>query len=231
MLIAIEGLDGSGKATQAKLLSDWLSEEKGSKNVISLSYPKYGAPCCAAVEKYLRGDFGDNAEDISAYTASTFYAIDRYADYKEGWGKYYNPALYVVADRYVQSSMLHQMVKLHKEEWGKYIDWLEDLEYKYNGLPKPDLTIFLEVPIDISQRLMSERYNGHEENKDINERNLDYLAKSYCAIDYLARKKNWKVIKCVKEGEMLSREEIAEQVKFYVKKQERVSNFELRHTD
>lgn len=229
MIIAIEGLDGSGKHTQAEILAECLRQEKGINNVIILSYPKYGSPCCIAVEKFLKGDFGTDVERIDAYTASTFFAIDRYADYVEGWGKYYNPAMYVVVDRYVQSNMIHQMAKLHKEEWDKYIVWVEELEYKHNGLPKPDLTIYLDVPIEVSQKLMTQRYSGDENSKDIMERNLDYLAKCHCVAEYLSIRKNWKVINCTKNDEMLSREEIAEQIKFYVKKQEKISNFELKY--
>ena len=227
MFIAIEGLDGSGKYTQASILAEELMRVKGKEKVITLSYPKYGSPCCIAVEKFLRGDFGLNAEEIDPYTVSTFYAIDRYADYKENWGKKYDSSMYIVADRYVQSNMIYQLAKLHKEDWDDYIKWLEDLEYNHNGLPKPDLTIFLDVPIEVSQKLMTERYKGVENAKDINEKNLDYLMKCKHVVDYLATNFSWKTISCIKNGVMLPKEEIAKLIKIYVRNQEKVKNFTI----
>lgn len=231
MLIAIEGLDGSGKQTQAELLSKALKNDKGENNVISLSYPKYGSPCCIGVEKYLKGDFGQKPEDVNAYTASMFYALDRYADYAENWGKHYTEGMYVVADRYVQSNMIYQLTKLPKSEWDTYIRWLENLEYKYNGLPKPDLTIYLFIPIEISQRLMTERYIGDETKKDIHEKNVEFLQKCFNVADYLSKRQGWKIIDCTNsDGTLKSKEEIAARVYAVIKSKEKAISFNVNIT-
>ena len=97
-LIVIEGLDGSGKATQAKLLFESLQQR--GKNVRQVSFPDYDSDSSALVKMYLAGDFGSDPGDVNAYAASTFFAVDRYASFKKNWRDFYENGGIVIADRY-----------------------------------------------------------------------------------------------------------------------------------
>ena len=193
-LFVLEGLDGSGKSTQFELLDRYLSD----KNVVhkSISFPNYDNPSSALVKMYLNGDFSKNASDINAYAASSFYAVDRYASYKLFWENNYKNSSFILAARYVTSNSIYQMVKLPKEEWNDYLNWLEEYEYTRLGLPKPDTVVFLDMPIEISQRLLHNRYDGDENKKDIHEINVDFLKKCREAALFTAEKHKWIVIPC-----------------------------------
>ena len=208
MFIAIEGLDGSGKATQTRLLYEYL--KKVHKETEMLSYPKYGEPCCTPVQMYLDGAFGKSPSDVNAYTASIFFAVDRYADYKLNWEEKYIKNYWFVSDRYVQSNMIHQLTKLPQEDWETYIKWISDLEYKRNNLPTPDLTIYLDVEPSISQRLLLERYRA--DKRDIHERDKEYLAECHKIARHLATKQDWAVIPCTVNGGLMSVEAIHSQI-------------------
>lgn len=209
-MIVIDGLDGSGKATQAELLKKRLTEK--GYDIFSLDLPYYDDPSSTLVKMYLAGEMGDKPGDVNCYAASSFFAVDRYASYKKYWEKEYNSDKIVVANRYTTSNACHQMTKLDKEDWDKYIEWLFDFEYKKLGIPEPDCVIFLEMPIEISQRLLSKRYGGDENKKDVHERDTDYLASCYDAAVYAAEKLGWETINCSKDGEPLSLEEISDMV-------------------
>ncbi|NLZ46249.1 MAG: deoxynucleoside kinase [Clostridiales bacterium] len=193
-LFVLEGLDGSGKSTQFELLDKYLEEKKITHKAIS--FPNYENPSSSLVKMYLNGEFSDNATDINAYAASSFYAVDRYASYKLFWEKDYKAESFILAARYVTSNAIYQMVKLPKSQWDDYLNWLEEYEYSRLGLPKPDAVIFLDMPIDISQKLLLNRYNGDENKKDIHEINVDFLNKCREAALYTAKKQNWIVIPC-----------------------------------
>lgn len=193
-LIVIEGLDGSGKATQAQLLCKRL-EEKGVK-VRKVSFPDYESDSSALVKMYLNGEFGKNPDDVNAYAASSFYAVDRYASYKKDWEKFYEDGGVIVADRYTTSNAIHQCSKLGDEAWDEFLEWLFEFEYEMLGIPEPDVVIYLKVDTEVSQKLMTERYDGEERKKDIHERNLDYLKRSRDAAGYCSRKLGWKEIEC-----------------------------------
>ncbi len=214
-LIVIEGLDGSGKATQSKLLCEAL-EAQGMK-VRKVSFPAYDSDSSALVKMYLAGEFGKDPGDVNAYAASTFYAVDRFASYKKDWGKFYEDGGIVVADRYTTSNAVHQCSKLPEEEWDSYLKWLFDFEYNLVGIPAPDAVVYLQVDPAVSQRLMSGRYNGDETKKDIHESNLEYLARSRKAAEYCAAKLGWKVVPCVASDEMRTVEEIHRDVLDMVK--------------
>ncbi|MGN0689194.1 MAG: dTMP kinase, partial [Oscillospiraceae bacterium] len=172
-LIVIDGLDGSGKSTQFELLKKILSDRGIS--VRAISFPEYDKPSSALVKMYLNGEFSNNAEDINAYAASSFYAVDRYASYKLYWENDYKSGSIILASRYVSSNAIHQMVKLPESEWDSYLQWLIDYEYNKMAIPKADKVIFLDMPVEISQKLLSQRYNGDENRKDIHESNTKYL--------------------------------------------------------
>ena len=168
-LIVIDGLDGSGKTTQFDIIKEILGKKYSVK---AISFPDYDQPSSTLVKMYLDGELAHDASEINAYAASSFYAVDRYASYKMFWEKNYNNGEIILASRYVSSNAIHQMAKLDESEWDKYLEWLMDYEYDKLGLPRPDHVIFLDMPVEISQRLMTERYNGDESKKDIHEANV-----------------------------------------------------------
>ncbi|MCD8354326.1 MAG: deoxynucleoside kinase [Clostridiales bacterium] len=201
-LIVIEGLDGSGKATQAELLCQAL--QGGPRPVKKVSFPDYGSDSSALVKMYLNGAFGTHPDDVNAYAASSFYAVDRYASYKKDWKRFLDAGGIVIADRYTTSNAVHQCSKLPKEQWDTYLEWLFTYEYQLLGIPEPALTVYLHVDPEVSQALMTKRYAGHEEKKDIHEKDLDYLRRSQEAARYCVKKLGWNVIECCQAGAMRS---------------------------
>lgn len=193
-LIVIEGLDGSGKATQAKRLAAFLQHE--GKPVREISFPNYDSDSSALVRMYLSGAFGTEPGDVNPYAASSFFAVDRYAGMKQDWGRFYDDGGILIADRYTTSNAIHQCCKLPKEQWDTYLHWLFHYEYELLGLPAPDLVVYLRLGIETSQRLMSERYHGDEKKKDIHESNMSYLEQAHIAADYCARKFDWNTVDC-----------------------------------
>jgi dTMP kinase len=209
-LIVIEGLDGSGKATQAELLCQKL-QQQGHK-VKKVSFPDYESNSSALIKMYLAGEFGTDPASVNAYAASTFYAVDRYASFKKGWESFYNEGGIVVADRYTTSNAVHQCSKLPQDQWDGYLQWLFDFEYRLVGIPTPDTVVYLRVDPAVSQKLMTGRYQGDESKKDIHEKDLSYLARSRKAAEYCAEKLGWKTVSCVSEGAMRTIEDIHQQI-------------------
>lgn len=218
-LIVIEGTDSSGKETQTRKLYERL--EKEITNVRKLSFPNYKSPACEPVKMYLAGAFGDNALDINPYPVSTMFAIDRYASYKMEWEKFYQDGGIIVTDRYTTSNMVHQASKIESiDKKNEYLDWLEELEYSKMGIPRPDLIIFLNMPTETAAELMAQRKNKitGEDIKDIHEKDISYLKKSYENACNIAKKYNWLEIKCVENGRLKTIDEIGEEVFSVVKK-------------
>lgn len=205
-LIIIEGLDGCGKSTQTALLEKYFSDNGVQFKKIKL--PDYDSPSSTLVNMYLKGDFGSDANSVNAYAAGAFYAVDRFASYKLGWGEAYECGTLILADRYATSNAIYQMEKLDKKQWDDYLDWSDDFEYNKIGIPKPDLVIYLDMPVDISQRLMTSRYNGDETKKDVHEVNVQFLNKCRESALYAAKKQGWAVVSCAENGEPLSVDEI-----------------------
>lgn len=213
-LIVIEGLDGSGKSTQLKLLGDKFKKKGCSCRLIKL--PNYDDPSSELVKMYLNGRFGQDPNDVNVYAASSFFAVDRYVSYNCYWKKDYLKGSLILSDRYTTSNAYHQAIKLPKNKWGEYLCWLEDYEYVKLGIPKPDIVIYLDMPIDVSQKLMTERYLGDEVKKDIHEKNLDYLRKCNEAAIFAADTLGWKKIVCAENGNPLPIETIGETVYNFV---------------
>lgn len=209
-LIVLEGLDGSGKSTQLLKLEENLKAEK--VDIRTVSFPEYSEPSCEPVKMYLSGKFGSNPEDVSAYTASLFFAIDRYASFKLHWGEYYNNGGTVLSGRYTTSNCIHQMSKLPEEEWESFLDWLYDLEYKKVKIPSPDVVFFLDMPLEVSNKLLSTRYKGDESKRDIHESNAEYLKMCRKAAYFAADKLGWKVINCAKDGEPRTIDDISNEI-------------------
>lgn len=204
-LIVIEGLDGSGKATQAKLLCEALV--KSGVKARKVSFPNYASDSSALVKMYLSGQFGTDPKDVNAYAASAFFAVDRFASYKKDWKEDYENGV-IIADRYTTSNGIHQCSKLDRTNWDEYLDWLFEFEYGRLGIPAPDMVIYIKVDPEVSQKLMTGRYQGDESKKDIHESNLEYLKKSREAADYCSKKLGWKIVECCVDGKMRSVEEI-----------------------
>ena len=192
-LIVFEGLDGSGKATQAAAALEAMC--KKGLDVKKVAFPDYDSQSSALVKMYLNGEIG-SLDEVNVYAASNFYSLDRYISYMRVWKNDYLSGKNIIADRYTTSNICHQMSKLPREEWDGYIEWLEHYEYTMLGLPKPDLVIYLDMPPAASQKLMLARYSGDEAKKDIHERNTAYLSHCRQAALFAAEKLGWKVIKC-----------------------------------
>ncbi|SHE41201.1 dTMP kinase [Alkalibacter saccharofermentans] len=200
-LIVIEGLDGSGKETQSRLLYERL-EEWGEK-VVRISYPRYEKESSALVKMYLRGDFGENPDEVSPYISSTFFAADRYASYKTEYESFYNEGGIVIADRYTTSNMMHQGCKIKdQKERQRFLDWLWDLEFNLYKIPIPDKVMFLDIPPSFSMERIKDRKNKitNESQKDIHESNELHLRNAYEAAVQMVDKYYWTRIDCLKNG-------------------------------
>lgn len=209
-LIAIEGLDGSGKATQTQLLEEALRSD--GRDVRRVSFPDYDSDSSALVRMYLSGQFGGKPEAVNAYAASSFYAVDRYASYKRQWGEFYMSGGIVIADRYTTSNAIHQCSKLPRDEWDGFLDWLFHYEYDLLGIPSPDAVIYLDVELEVSQRLMERRYDRDASRKDIHERDLRYLERSRAAAGFCREKLGWTEVKCSVDGEMRTVKDIHREI-------------------
>lgn len=209
-LIVLEGIDGSGKETQASLLEKKL-KEKGRK-VMHISFPDYESPSSALVKMYLKGDFGKNPEDVNPYAASLFYAVDRFASYRMKWKDFYQKGGIIIADRYTTSNMVHQMTKYEDKKARKnFLSWLEKTEYEELELPVPDLVILLDIPLRVSENLVKERARQGG-SMDIHEQHLDYLRKCHDAYQELVSLYGWKRIPCTEEGKLRTIEDIGKDV-------------------
>lgn len=207
-LIVIDGLDGSGKATQSRLLAQRLSD-MGYK-ARTISFPDYESDSSALVRMYLGGKLGSSPDDVNAYAASSFYAVDRVASYINSWGKDYAEYDFIIADRYTTSNIIHQMPKLPENERDSYAEWLFDYEYDRLGIPAPDLVIFLDVDPEISQKLIYGRYKGDESRKDIHESDFNYLLRCRKSAMYGIEKLGWIDVDCTSGGSMRSVEDISD---------------------
>lgn len=210
-LIIIEAGDGSGKATQTKRLYERL---KGNAyNVRKVSFPNYESPSSALIKMYLSGSFGERADDVNPYVASTFYAVDRFASFKTEWADFYEADGIVLADRYTTSNMVHQASKIKdSNERDTFMDWLSDFEFNLFQLPKPDLVIFLDMPPEFSRKLMEDRNNKFtgEAEKDIHESDEDHLMDAYVNAKAIADKYGWVQVACTENGRIKSIDEIHE---------------------
>lgn len=210
LFIDLEGLDGCGKTTQTELLCKRFEKENIKYKKIKL--PDYDSDSSILVRKYLNGDFGKNANDVNAFAASVLFAADRFASYTEKWKNDYLDGTLIFSDRYTPANALYQMTKLNPEEWDSYLEWLFDFEYKKIGIPEPTMVVFLDMPVEVSQKLMTSRYNGDESKKDVHECDVEYLHKCRESALYACKKYGWKVISCAENGELLSIETINDKI-------------------
>lgn len=219
LIIEIEGTDGSGKQTQTTKLIERLKKET-NKEIIMQDFPNYESESSGPVKMYLHGELGENAKMISPYQASSLFAVDRYCTCysKEGFYNKYKEGSIVILDRYVGSNMIHQTGKIESiEEKDKFINWVVDHEFNYLKLPKPDVIIFLDMPVECNLKLMEGRALKAGK-KDIHESDKNHLQDSYNAGKYVANKNNWNVIKCAENVDNIKTiEEIHEEIYKIVK--------------
>ena len=218
-LFVIDGTDGSGKQTQFNKLQERLTKDNIEYKTVS--FPNYDSPSSSLVKMYLSGEFGTNAQEISPYIASTFYAADRYATFKTRYQEYYYNGGIILADRYTTANMVHQAGKIKdKNERDKFLKWLWDFEFNLYGLPIPTEVFFLNMPVEKSIELMKDRENKftHNAKKDIHETNKEHLIDSYNAACSVAKEYNWYEIKCVKDDKIRTIEDIHEEIYNEIKK-------------
>ena len=226
-LVCIEAPDASGKSTQIRLLEAALRRDGIPVKIIK--FPRYGTDGCKPVELYLGGALGRDPSDTSAYAASTLFAVDRYVSYRTEWQSFVEKGDGVLLlDRYTGSNAVHQLSKLDEAaERTAFLDWLYDFEFTKLGLPKPDDTIFLDVPTAVSRRLMAKRAEKDSTHlTDIHERDAAYLARCYDAAKFAAEKLGWHTLVCTDEkGDMRSAEDIADELYRYVKTRLAADNY------
>lgn len=213
-VIVIEGLDGSGKSTQFELLKNNFPKYK------FITFPNYSSESGKIIKEYLSGKFNEPDKIHSAYSASSFYAIDRYMSYKLDWEKDYRSGKNIISARYSTSNAIYQMAKLDKSEWVSYCDWLYDYEYKKLGIPTPDAVFFLDMPVNTSQLLLSKRYCGNEEKKDIHEADVEFLKECRQVVDFLKdfrKGEEWNMINCVENDRLRTEKEILRELVFKIK--------------
>lgn len=212
-LIIIEGGDGSGKATQSAMLVDRLQAE--GIPALKITFPDYDSPSSALIKMYLGGAFGDHPEAVNPYAASTFYTVDRFASFTTGWREAYESGTVIVADRYTTSNMVHQGAKLESPaDRSAYFAWLQAFEYQIFGLPRPTGVVFLDVPPAVSRQWMADRVSKMDGtgDKDIHERDTSHLDKAYATAVELCGLEGWARVTAVKDGRLLSVEQIHQQV-------------------
>lgn len=212
-LFVIDAPDGAGKATQVARLEQRLVNEGYKVKVVS--YPTYGKEHCVFVEMYLRGDFGKKPSDVSPKCASTFYALNRYADFMTDWKKDYEDGVIILADRYTTSNMIHQAAKFETNaEKEDFTTWVADYEYNILGIPKPTAVFYLDVAPEISAGLRENRMNKMDgtNTKDIHEADLAYMKASYDTALYLAKHQQWLPIQCVSNNTIESVDTIHEKI-------------------
>ncbi|MFH1133135.1 MAG: dTMP kinase [Nanoarchaeota archaeon] len=204
-LIVIDGIDGSGKRTQAEqLMVRW---EREGKKVSFFDFPVYGSFFGKMIGRYLRGEFG-SLEKVSPYFAAMLYAQDRLLQ-RDAMLASLQRGDIVLCNRYVQSNLAYQSVRLPLQERDGFIAWNEDMEYAVNRMPKPDAIIFLDVSPEIGQQLVDKKGGrSYVNGRDLHETSLSFLKHVHGMYRKLAKERGWIVVACEREGRLLSREEI-----------------------
>ena len=210
--IVIDGIDGVGKATQTELLVRRLRKE-GMK-VKAVEFPNYYKNFFGKlVGEYLSGKYGDFIK-VDPHIASVLYAADRFESSTK-LKKWLAAGYTVIADRYVSANQIHQGGKIQNEKKRKeFIQWLEKMEYGVFRLPRPDIIIYLHLPIKLTQKLLKNKLLAYkkrytEGRKDVAEDNLKHLeASQKNALSIIKSKNNWYKIECERDGEIMPREDI-----------------------
>lgn len=215
-LIVIDGTDGSGKATQVARLKERLRAD--GMQVHSLDFPRYYDNFFGKfIGEALRGDYGDWAH-LHPKIASIIYANDRAesADQIRSWVDAGN---IVILDRYVSSNQIHQGGKINdQQERKEFMQWLDTLEHKVLGIPRPDMIIYLDVPIPITQKLLLSKENQESKQYlggagDQHENDLDHLENAkQSGLKMIAENNHWVKINCTENGKMRSIQDISDTI-------------------
>ncbi|MBD5129491.1 MAG: thymidylate kinase, partial [Ruminococcaceae bacterium] len=187
-VIVLEGLDGCGKTTQLELAERYL-KDLGVK-CRAVSFPNYSSTSGRLISEYLDGKI-PCADDKGAYAASAMYALDRYISYVTDWREAYERGEVILSGRYTTSNAIYQLTKVEDRE--HFLNWLMDLEYVKLGLPEPDMVIFLDMPIAVSQKLLEERYLDDGGKKDIHEADIRFLEECRKSAMYTADICGWQI--------------------------------------
>ena len=209
-LIVIEGIDGSGKSTQFKLLTQRL--EKEGVPFRKVVFPRYDQSSSTLLRSYLSGEFGKNPGDVNAFAASTFFFVDRFASFKTDWGEFYKSGGIVVCDRYTTSNAIHQGAKIPESALNSFLDWLYDFEFRLMELPKPDIVLYMDVDLDTCLNQMKSRQEKTGTVGDIHETHSEYLASCLKAGASAANRLAWNKVRCLDSGAMRSIDEIHEEI-------------------
>lgn len=209
-LIVFEGIDGSGKSTQFKKICQRFDAE--NSDFQQLVFPQYSEPSSALLKMYLNGEFGTDPESVNPYAASTFYAVDRYASFMKVWRDYYNNGGIMLADRYTTSNAIHQGSKLAEPDRFEFFKWLYEFEFKLMELPKPDIVIYMNVPLQTAISQMRSREEKTNTKGDIHETHNEYLEKCRVCGLQAAEYYGWKVINCAEYGKMREIEDIHNEI-------------------
>ena len=209
-LIVLEGIDGSGKSAQYRRLCARFDEMGMAYHHIV--FPRYDQESSALIRMYLNGAFGAHPSDVNAYAASTFFAVDRYASYRTDWGEIYENGGLILSDRYTTSNAIHQGSKLPEAELPAFFDWLYDLEYGKMGLPRPDLVLYLDMPTEITEKMMRSREAATGTHADIHEQDEAYLKSCREAAREIVKDCGWTVIHCARDDAPRTVEDIHNEV-------------------
>lgn len=220
LFIVFDGNDGSGKATQARLLGEYF--ESISQEYLKVDFPAYDKNFFGKlIGEALRGEHGDFVH-MDPKIASTLYAADRYESaplIREALAE----GKVVFADRYASSNQIHQGGKIADEaERIEFLGWLSEMEHDVFGIPRPDLIIYLDVPVENSLELLTQKRQAKiggmaDGEKDTVEEDRQYLERSHETARWLAsREKNWRVVDCMKDGTLRSPEDIHQEVRTVV---------------
>ncbi len=194
LLIAIEGIDGSGKHTQAKLLEHSL-QGLGYK-VYSTGFPQYESWFGTMVGKFLNGDFG-LLENVDPHFTALLYAGDRF-EAKPRLESSLNEGKIVLVDRYIGSNLAHQVALAKPEKRADFLRWIEHLEYSIYGLPRENMILYLRVPPSQAQKLVAKKTERKytAAKHDILEKNLHHLEDAAEMYDMMSRSRPWATIQC-----------------------------------
>ena len=206
-LIVLDGTDGSGKSTQFKMLEERL-RAKGI-NYTAIKFPVYDSPASILVQRYLAGEYGENADDVNIYAASMFYAMDRYDAWKKDynrWRSVYEAGGIVIADRYTTANFIHQGGKLNTmSDRFKFFTWLENTEFGLFGLPEPDQVILLDMPASKAVAMLEKRREETGETADLHEKDAEFISRCHESAMDAAFAMDWKVIACASMGNLVVR--------------------------